>query len=137
MITIYIKKNQFAKNVDEFGNIFNFQFPRYRELEDGTTEPINDYLENGFKEIRLGEQYKDCKYQDFDENLEFSVEKYNARKQKENAQVRIAELKQSLASTDYQAIKYAEGQLSAEEYEPIKIQRQAWRDDINELEASL
>lgn len=36
-----------------------------------------------------------------------------------------------------QAIKFAEGELSAEEYEPMKIQRQAWRDEINELEENL
>ena len=47
---------------------------------------------------------------------------------------RIAELKQLLASTDYQAIKHFEGCLTDYEYEPIKTQRQAWRDEINELE---
>jgi hypothetical protein len=46
----------------------------------------------------------------------------------------IAELKAKLAATDYQAIKYAEGVLSADEYEPTKIMRQEWRDRINELE---
>lgn len=46
----------------------------------------------------------------------------------------VAELKQKLAETDYQAIKYAEGWISEEEYAPIKAQRQAWRDRINELE---
>lgn len=48
----------------------------------------------------------------------------------------IAELKAKLAATDYQAIKYAEGVLSAEEYEPTKIIRQEWRDRINELEVN-
>lgn len=33
----------------------------------------------------------------------------------------IAELKQKLSDTDYQAIKYAEGWLTEEEYEPIKV----------------
>ena len=46
----------------------------------------------------------------------------------------IAELKAKLAATDYQAIKYAEGVLSEEEYAEMKAQRQAWRDRINELE---
>ena len=50
---------------------------------------------------------------------------------------RINELKKLLASTDYQAIKYAEGQISEEEYAPIKAQRQAWRDEINRLEEEL
>ena len=49
----------------------------------------------------------------------------------------IATLKQNLADTDYKAIKFAEGLLTAEEYEPIKQQRQAWRDAINTLEAQL
>ena len=47
----------------------------------------------------------------------------------------IAELKVKLDATDYQAIKYAEGVLTEEEYTEMKAQRQAWRDRINELEA--
>lgn len=47
---------------------------------------------------------------------------------------RIAALKAQLEATDYQAIKYAEGWLTAEEYAPVKAKRQAWRDEINELE---
>ena len=49
----------------------------------------------------------------------------------------IAILKKQLADTDYQAIKYAEGWLSEEEYAPIKEQRQEWRTQINELEETL
>lgn len=50
-------------------------------------------------------------------------------------QAEIDELKQALADSDYKAIKYAEGEISEEDYAPIKAQRQAWRDRINELEA--
>lgn len=46
---------------------------------------------------------------------------------------RIAELKQNLADTDYVVIKIAEGVATWEEYPTIKEQRQAWRDEINEL----
>lgn len=53
---------------------------------------------------------------------------------KELAEQEIAELKQKLFDTDYQAIKFAEGLLTAEEYAEMKAQRQAWRDRINELE---
>jgi phage-related minor tail protein len=49
----------------------------------------------------------------------------------------IALLKSQLAKTDYQAIKYAEGWISEEEYAPIKANRQAIRDQINELEGKL
>lgn len=48
---------------------------------------------------------------------------------------RIAELKQLLAESDYKAIKYAEGWLTADEYADTKAQRQAWREEINALEA--
>ena len=53
------------------------------------------------------------------------------------AQNRIRQLKQLLSDTDYQAIKYAEGMLSAEEYASMKAQRQAWRDEINRLEKEI
>lgn len=58
----------------------------------------------------------------------------NWQKTETSNEEKIAELKQQLAETDYQAIKYAEGWLSEEEYEPIKTQRQAWREEINNLE---
>ena len=47
---------------------------------------------------------------------------------------RIETLKSELASTDYKAIKYAEGWLTDEEYAPIKAARQTIRDEINALE---
>lgn len=50
---------------------------------------------------------------------------------------RIFELKKNLSNTDYKAIKYAEGLISEEEYAEIKASRQAWRDEINELEKEL
>ena len=53
---------------------------------------------------------------------------------KQKAIKEIAALKQKLADTDYQAIKYAEGCYTEEEYAPIKAQRQAWRNKINELQ---
>lgn len=48
---------------------------------------------------------------------------------------KIASLKQNLADTDYKAIKFAEGVISAKDYAEIKAQRQAWRDEINRLES--
>ena len=54
--------------------------------------------------------------------------------QKANALKRIEELKALLKDSDYRAIKYAEGFYTDEEYKPFKEQRQAYRDEINELE---
>ena len=47
---------------------------------------------------------------------------------------RIAELKQLLADTDYIVIKIAEGAAAAEEYADVIAQREAWRQEIRELE---
>lgn len=55
--------------------------------------------------------------------------------QREEYAAEIQALKQSLAETDYKAIKYAEGVMTDEDYQATGIQRQAWRRRINELEA--
>lgn len=57
---------------------------------------------------------------------------YKTERQKIEEEIDI--LKQKLFNTDYKAIKYAEGQLTEEEYGPIKQERQSWRNRINELE---
>lgn len=57
-----------------------------------------------------------------------------AEELKTQKQAEIEDLKQQLASSDYKAIKFAEGWLTAEEYAPIKAQRQELRNRINELE---
>ena len=49
----------------------------------------------------------------------------------------IMALKESLSASDYKAIKFAEGLISAEDYEPIKAERQAIREQINALEKEL
>lgn len=49
----------------------------------------------------------------------------------------IIEIKSKLARTDYQAIKFAEGEMTAEEYAPIKAQRKEWRAQINALQELL
>jgi hypothetical protein len=57
--------------------------------------------------------------------------------QKPSPEQQILELKQMLDDTDYQAIKYAEGWFTDEEYASVKAQRQAWRDEINRLELEI
>ena len=55
--------------------------------------------------------------------------------QKELDQLRIEELKQLLKDSDYKAIKYAEGLITASDYAPIKAMRESYRAEINMLEA--
>lgn len=49
----------------------------------------------------------------------------------------INQCKSELYDSDYKAIKYAEGLISEADYAPIKAERQALRDRINELEDRL
>lgn len=49
----------------------------------------------------------------------------------------IAKLEQLLASSDWKQHKWKDGDMTDEEYEPIRQQRHAWRVRINELEAEL
>lgn len=62
---------------------------------------------------------------------EISVDKKQAINQE------IALLKANLFKTDYKAIKFSEGLLTANEYAETKAQREAWRKRINELEEQL
>lgn len=54
-----------------------------------------------------------------------------------NLRNQVILLKGKLRQTDYQAIKFAEGELSVEEYEPIRLKRKEWRAQINELEIEI
>ena len=58
-------------------------------------------------------------------------------KLKDQYRLEITQLKKQLSDTDYKAIKYAEGQISEDEYSEIKSERQGYRDRINYLESQL
>ena len=47
---------------------------------------------------------------------------------------KIKALKNELANSDYKTLKFLEGEMSAEEYAPVKEQRKLWRKQINILE---
>lgn len=51
-----------------------------------------------------------------------------------NYKAEIVALKSLLADTDYKVLKHADGVMSDEEYEPVKVQRKEWRRLINEYE---
>jgi hypothetical protein len=49
----------------------------------------------------------------------------------------IAELKAKLRETNDQAIMFAVGEITAEEYAETKAKRKAWREEINAKEAEI
>lgn len=69
----------------------------------------------------------------------YEIKAVPAPTEEEVKQARIAELQSQLASTDYKIIKCSECQLAGEElpYDIVALhsERQALRDEINELEA--
>ena len=64
-------------------------------------------------------------------------EKYQNTLEIEEKHRRILVFKKKLADSDYLLFKYLEGELSKEEYEQIKIQRQSYREQINKLEEEI
>lgn len=59
------------------------------------------------------------------------------KEKRRKIQAEIVDLKVRLRESDFKAIKFAEGELTIEEYAPIKAERKAWREQINELELLL
>lgn len=55
----------------------------------------------------------------------------------EKAQARIAVLKAEIAAVDYKQFKYLRGELTAEEWEEVKVYIQTRTAEINELEKVL
>ena len=68
--------------------------------------------------------------------VEAIPEKTAEEKVAEAKEARISELKAKLSETDYVAAKIAEGAATREEYAAVLADRQAWRDEINQLEGN-
>lgn len=102
---------------------------------------LSKALANGYKWVSDEDYEALCRHEKCWDNgvlipYAKTEEEIATEKRKENF-VRITEIKSLLKATDYQAIKYAEGLLNDIEYEPIRVQRQDWRDEINRLEDEL
>lgn len=117
---------QYEEHTDEDGNVERVEIPCDKTLY--TQEQVDAI----FKNRGANQVIKDVNGIPTAVDLYTESELAIAYKKK-----RIAELKSLLQATDYQAIKYVEGFISEEDYLPIKQARQAWRDEINALEAEL
>ena len=87
-----------------------------------------------YTKVEIDDKYSDCIGADFNDDLTFNLEKYNARKQKECATARIAELKALLKDYDYIGTKIATGRGTREEYAKEIAQMTEWANEIDELE---
>lgn len=84
------------------------------------------------------------------DNVEITEEEYNSiREQKKQNLLakantprnqklsQILKFKQLLRDSDYKLLKYQDGDMTEEEYAPIRKDRHDWRARINELEAEI
>lgn len=99
---------------------------------------------SGFKTYRMsGEQLGDFSdytttYRLLDDEVQYSNDGsvwVEPTPYEPTAEDKINALKQELASTDYEALKYAEGWFTDEEYAPIKAMREELREKIRALES--
>lgn len=107
--------------------------------EEGHYETIAEYP-NGGKDVEYVIDKPYIEHQDaYDEEEEigvyipFSEEKLERIANEQE----MARLKMEIASTDYEALKYAEGWFTEEEYAPIKQHREELREKIRQLEEKL
>ena len=87
------------------------------------TEDMIDIDEDILNQIGKTKQFKNGQVVDYISNASTILQ--------------INQLKQKLVDTGYRAIKFAEGELTAEEYNETKQQRKKWREEINLLEEKL
>ncbi len=109
---------------------------REASAEVGHYEVIREYS-NGGKDVKWvvdKPAVTACEEHDEYEDILVFVPYTEEELAKMAARSEIAELKAKLRESDYKAIKYAEGMITLADYAPIREERQAWRDRINELE---
>lgn len=102
--------------------------------EQGHYETIREYP-NGGKDVEwvvdiagTGAKEAWTEYEDILHYVPFTPEQLNL--------MRIAQLKQKLADTDYTVIKIAEGAAAVSDYAEVIASRQAWRAEINSLQGN-
>ena len=140
---IFVRKGLKVAEVDMIPETYDYltavnEQVKTRVVQGAYVEKVIDYDKDG-NEIEIDvlheEVIEDYDYCELIAN--FKPAPSEEEKVKAQAKVRIAELKGLLSATDYLAIKYAEGWITAEDYAEIKAQRQTYRNEINELEALL
>lgn len=97
----------------------------------------NDFRIELFPLLEIPEGYVEITQEEYEQaqaEIFASLYQKNPLQQKKE---RIRTLKSFLASSDYKQAKWIDGELTDEEYAPIKTQRHAWRVEINQLEEEL
>lgn len=121
--SLYIDKKIYSRTQevqDENGNI-TIQ-PLFSD-ETLSQPPYN------YTKVDIDDKYSDCQASDFNDDLTFSIEKYNARKQKETNQIRINEIKPRLEQLSQDLIQAQAGAV----FEDLEERKAEFQELHNEL----
>lgn len=131
--TIELEKEQCDLSLGYFDkDTLDHIVPEQQDIKEvGHYETIREY-DNGGKDVEWIVEVAGQEYVPEHTEIE-EILVYRLYTQQELNQQRINDLKYQLDETDYQAIKFAEGAMTEEEYAPMREQRQEWRDEINRL----
>ena len=124
--SLYIDKDIYSRTQevqDENGNI-TIQ-PLFTD-ETLSKPPYN------YTKVEIDDVYSDCQTSDFNNDLTFSIEKYNARKQKQDNENRIAEIKPRLEQLSQDLIQAQAGAVF-EDLEERKAEFQALHNELRVL----
>ncbi len=76
-------------------------------------------------------------YRYTDDQLIYEGALHLAHKKRGDQKMRIEELRDLLSQSDYRILKFLEGELSEEEFAPIRLQRGLWRKELRVLNNQL
>jgi len=107
---------------------------QYKIVEDGINEETGEPITH--EETFLPEGYVEITEQEFEEH-QFSQELTKEQLRVKEIYNQINIKKAELAATDYKCLKFIDGELTEEEYLPVKQHRAELRQQINELEELL
>ena len=85
-----------------------------------------------YTKVEIDDTYSDCQASDFNDDLSFNVDKYNARKQEENNQLRINEIKPRLEQLSQDLIQAQAGAVF-EDLEERKAEFQVLHNELRVL----
>lgn len=83
------------------------------------------------------DNYEEITEQEYNDLQPSSSRNQNVQTKTQENKSRIVELKALLRESDYKQAKWLDGDLSDEDYAPIKKARHEWREEINRLEKEL
>ena len=100
------------------------------------------YIEVSEEDFRGLEDYTKCFTDDLKAVIDYvktgeELIREETERKNEELRFQIYELKAQLSATDYKTLKYAEGELTAEEYAETKELRKGLREQINKLESQI